>query len=395
MKRALLAALLSLLALSAGAADAPRGGFSTKSFGEGGGYKHPDAATGQYLEDAPRQEVPPSSSIDSEPRPPETNTPASAPIARVSPVAPVPGRPAAPRRDVAPPAKAAPRVSLWRGLVSPLDMPSSQAGVADPDEASERGRRDYDSHILGQYDAASRPRLEGAPEAPMSDASSVSSDAQRLFVSLELDPREAGSLRDAVAGLGTAVGFSADARFQPLSGPAGTSLISGWIPAAQLGLAAMQPGIKRVRVETNPRPSPAREISGEFLVGLRLEDSSRAREAVEAGVRALASTSGFRLTRVIGLETAPDGRVVAVISGVLPLSRLSRAMGRSEVVMITPLSASAASAPAEEAPLSRAGGFARFVAERGLWLLLLTLAMALPGLRRAVGRALSVFVPYR
>ena len=133
MKRALLAALLSLLALSAGAADAPRGGFSTKSFGEGGGYKHPDAATGQYLEDAPRQEVPPSSSIDSEPRPPETNTPASAPIARVSPVAPVPGRPAAPRRDVAPPAKAAPRVSLWRGLVSPLDMPSSQAGVADPE----------------------------------------------------------------------------------------------------------------------------------------------------------------------------------------------------------------------------------------------------------------------
>lgn len=355
MKRAFLAALFALLASAASSAGAPEGGFSTKSFGEGGGYKHPDAATGQYLEEAPRMDVPPPSPVTS----------------------PAPS----------------PRVSLWSGLVQPLDMPSAQAGSADADAASEAGRRDYESHILGQKGARARPRAEAASGAPKAAAATPPAGERRLFVSLELDQREAGSLRDAVAGLGASVGFSADSRFQPFPGPAGTSMISGWIPASRLGSAVSQPGVKRLRVETTPRPSPAREISGEFLVGLRLEDSSRAREAVEAGVRALASTAGFRLTRVVGLETAPDGRVVAVITGLVPLSRLSKVMARSEVIKLSPLDASPA-APAPR-PASRSRRFARFVLERGLWLLLLTLAMALPVLRRVAGRALQVFVPYR
>ena len=272
-------------------------------------------------------------------------------------------------------------------------MPAAQAGVSDPDTASERGRLDYESHILGRKDSPARPRLGGELPEPKAEGFPRAGHEGRLFVLLELDPREAGSLRDAVAGLGASVGFSADARFQPHSSPEGTSLISGWIAASQLGLAVGQPGVKSLRVETTAAPA-AREISGEFLVGLRLDGSSGARQAVDAGVRALASAAGFRLSRVVGLETAPDGRVVAVIAGFLPLSRLSKALGRPEVVQITPLSSSAPPPAVGERP-SLARGFAHFVAERGLWLLLLTLALALPSLRRAVGRALCVFVPYR
>lgn len=363
MKRALPAALLVLLASAAAAADAPGGGLSVKSFGEGGGYKHPDAATGQYLEDVPRREAPSAS----------------------------------PRAEPAPERAPAPRVSLWSGRVSPIERPPARAGAADsdPDTTRDLGRRDYESRVLGREDLSARPRVDGPPEAPGSEGAAPAVDEPRLFVSVELDPREAGSLRDAVAGLGASVGFSADARFQPLSGPSGVSMISGWLPASQLGLAVSQPGVKRLRVETSPRPSPAREITGEFLVGLRLEDASRAREAVDAGVRALTSTAGFRLTRVVGLETSPDGRAAAVIAGLLPLSRLSKAMGRPEVIKITPLSSSPAPLAAAPERPSRILGFARFMAEDGLWLLLLTLAAALPTLRRAVGRALSVFVPYR
>lgn len=347
MKRALPAALLVLLASAAAAADAPGGGLSVKSFGEGGGYKHPDAATGQYLEDVPRREAPSAS----------------------------------PRAEPAPE-----RAPARAGAVNP---------DSDPDTTRDLGRRDYESRVLGREDLSARPRVDGPPEAPGSKGAAPAVDEPRLFVSVELDPREAGSLRDAVAGLGASVGFSADARFQPLSGPSGVSMISGWIAASQLGRAVSQPGVKRLRVETSPRPSPAREITGEFLVGLRLEDSSRAREAVDAGVRALTSTAGFRLTRVVGLETSPDGRAAAVIAGLLPLSRLSKAMGRPEVIKITPLSSSPAPPAAAPERPSRILGFARFMAEDGLWLLLLTLAAALPTLRRAVGRALSVFVPYR
>lgn len=349
-----------MTAVSAFAAGAPRGGLSAKSFGEDGGYRHPDGAAVQYLEDEPRRDRPSPDPL---------------------PAHPPPAAPAAPG-------------SLLSGLVQPLDMPAEDAGAADADSASELGRRDYESRLLGLEDAPTRPRTRGPERSPTAHAGAGEG---MLFVSLELDPRESGSLRDCVAGLGAVAGFAADARFEPLAGPAGSVLISGWMPAAGLAAALSRPGVKRLRVETRPRPSAPRQTMGEFLVRLRLEDPAHARAAVDAGVAALASAAGFRLTRVVGLETSADGRGAAVVAGRLPLSRLAKAMGRADVLKISPLGPASADASESLSPARPSGArsFARFALERGLWLVLLTLAMALPLLRRAAGRALRVFVPYR
>jgi hypothetical protein len=280
-------------------------------------------------------------------------------------------------------------------------MKGSDAASTDPAQARENGDRDYETHILGMKAATARPAL-GAPQAPAQASPSSAPGAARaegsqVFVSLEIDPREAGSLRDAVAGLGASTGFAADARFEAQAGPGGSALISGWIPAARLGDALSRPGVKRLRVETRARPSAPRETRGEFVVGLRVDDASRAREGVDAGVRALTSAAGFRLTRVIGLETAPDGRAVAVVFGSLPLSRMAKAMSLSEVAKILPAGGEPPSPAAGGAPAPRQGltGFMRFAAERGPWLIILTLLLALPSLRDPARRLASVFSPYR
>src|SRR4051812_19823666 len=50
-----MALVATAAALSAPAAPAAEAPFSTKSFGEGGGYTHPDAAVGQYFETKPEK----------------------------------------------------------------------------------------------------------------------------------------------------------------------------------------------------------------------------------------------------------------------------------------------------------------------------------------------------
>jgi hypothetical protein len=290
---------------------------------------------------------------------------------------------------------------LWNGLVQPLEMSAAQAGAAaDPDAARAQSDRDYETHILGAGSGAARPAL-GAPAAPTGRATSMSvasarADGGKVFVSLTLDPRESGSLRDAVAGLGAAAGFAADARFEAMPGPGGTVRYSGWIPAERLGDAMARPGVKSLRVETRPQPSNPRETTGEFLIGLRVDDVARARESVDAGVGALKSAADFHLTRIVGLETAPDGRAVAVVAGTLPLSRLPRALDLSEVAKIVPVGGETPP-PAAAAASDKAGlkGFAKFAVERGPWLIILTLLLLLPSLRGPARRAASVFSPYR
>jgi hypothetical protein len=278
---------------------------------------------------------------------------------------------------------------------------AAAADSTDPDAARANADSDYETHILGMKGAPARGALGSTPAsaAAASNASAASARASggKLFVSLALDPREAGSLRDAVAGLGSSAGFSPDARFEATPGPNGTVLYSGWIPAGRLGDALARPGVKSLRVETLARPSNPRETSGEFLVGLRVDDAAHAREGVDAGVSALTSAAGFRLTRVIGLETAPDGRSVAVVAGLLPLSRLSRAMGLSEVAKIVPVGGDV---PAPAAPVVPAGpggvsGFVNFAISHGPWLIILTLLLLLPSLRAPARRVAAIFNPYR
>ena len=420
MRLALVAALLVLSAAAVSAA-APRGGFSAQSFGEGGGYKHSDAATGQYLENAPRyNNAPPAPMpIKSAPLPPPPSLPASALLPEAaggSPVVKIPFAPPAAEssagpseeapansvEDSAPRTSPEPRSSPRRADAGPAVAVGAAVDDSGPDAVSEEGRRDYETRVLGLRDSPRRPPLQDPPGFRGPEAPARAEGERRLFVSIELDPREAGTLRDAVAGLGAATGFSPDARFEPLVGPSGLSMISGWIFASRLGEAVSRPGVRRLRLETGARPSFSTETSGEFLVALRVDDPSRAQEAVEAAVKSLATAVDFVSTSGARLETLPGGRTVAVVAGRLPLSQLSRAMGRPEVVKIVsrpwapPVPAPAAS-PGPSSPERRfsALGFARFVAEHGLWLLLITLALALPVLREALIRILCIFVPYR
>jgi hypothetical protein len=101
------------------------------------------------------------------------------------------------------------------------------------------------------------------------------------------------------------------------------------------------------------------------------------------------------LTRVVGLETAPDGRSVAVVSGELPLSKLPRAMALSEVVKIIPLGGEVPTPAPAEPSAGGLAGFAAFAAKRGPWLIILTLLLLLPSLRDPARRAAAVFSPYR
>ena len=413
MRRVFLAAAVFFAAVAAFADDPSAKPVKAGFIGEGGGYKAPDQATEQYQVGdqapppsaaAPAAAVPAPAVPADEAAPPPQAAPAAPAARSVSPGAAARAVAAVSRRgeSIPPEAKPAARRSLWNGLVQPLAMTAaSVAAETDPDAARADADRDYETRILGMKSGPAHPALSSRPMSA-SAASNASAAAARaaggkLFVSLALDSREAGSLRDAVAGLGAAVGFSPDARFEAMPGPDGTVLYSGWIPAGRLGDAAMRPGVRVLRVEARPLPSNPRETSGEFLVGLRVEDAARAREGVDAGVSALASFAGFRLTRIVGLETAPDGRAVAVIAGVLPLSRLPRAMGLSAVVKIVPVGGDDTPAPAAPAAKGEGGlpGFANFVMRHGLWLLILTLLLLLPSLRAPAWRAAAVFIPYR
>ncbi|HEX4048939.1 MAG TPA: hypothetical protein VH309_13930 [Elusimicrobiota bacterium] len=427
MRRAPLAAALLLAASAAAFGDpdpkAPEPKTMKANFiGEGGGYKAPDQATDDYLvgnQAPPADASTPAAAAPGPGIPAEgvASLPGVAPAAAAAPSrGPVPTRTAAPGRSIAArpaasarsapvPAAAKPagRQSLWNGLVQPLAMSGAAAAEAsDPDAARAGADRDYETHILGMKGAPERPSLASpsaaAAAAPASvPAAAAPSEGGKVFVSLALDPREAGSLRDAVAGLGAAAGFSADSRFEARPGPNGTVLYSGWIPAGRLGDAMSRPGVKSLRIETRAEPSTPLETSAEFLVGLRLQDPARAREEVDAGVSALKSASGFRLTRVIGLETAPDGRSVAVVSGFVPLSRLSQAMGLSEVAKIVPVGGDvpAPAAPAAAPGAGGVAGFAGFAVRHAPWLIILTLLLLLPSLRAPARRAAAIFSPYR
>jgi hypothetical protein len=428
VKRApLLAAAALFAAVAASAADTSDKPFKATFIGEGGGYKAPDKATDDYLMGEQNQGAAQAPAPASVPTP--TPSPARAtrveheavPASRPAPPSESPVRPASPGIDAptrpvsarpaasggrnAPiPGDARPsgRQSLWNGLVSPLGAAGSQASAdSDPDAARADSDRDYETHILGMKPAAARAALGAPPRAAPAPATAASvasarSNGGKVFVSLEIDPREAGSLRDAVAGLGASAGFTTDARFQAMPGPGGHVLFSGWLPASRLGDAMSRPGVKRLQVEPRAQPSKPRETSGEFLVGLRVDDAARARQSVDAGVAALTSAAGFRLTRVLGLETAPDGRSVAVVEGSLPLSRLSKAMGLSEVAKIIPVGGELPAPASDPSAAAKGGfsGFAKFAVERGPWLIILTLLLLLPSLRGPARRAAAIFSPY-
>lgn len=407
MRHALPALLIATLGFSTAyaAPDAPADAkpaakpspFSNKSFGDGGGYTHPTGEVGQYFETKPEMKPEP----EREEAKDEATTPARV-VREIKPVAATPSRPR-PRPFAAPEA--------GRPALSPTETASAErapaagrTAAANPggtslDAASDDARRDYESRLFGAAPEPRRPGLggldgrAGEPESAPAHAADSPTDGM-LFVSLELDSKEAASLRDAVAGLGAAAAFRPDARFQPTPGADGSVHISGWLPASRLGDAIARPGVRRVAVERSARPAGDHRLTGDYTVKLRVGDPAAPEESVSRSVRSLTEQTGFKPSRVFGFETAPDGSATALVAGTMPISQLSRALGHSGVIAVN---ASGAAVETDAAPAAPAGkrGFLDFVMARGLWLLLLTLVLALPSIGQAVKNGLAVFVPYR
>lgn len=385
--------------------------FSNKSYGDGGGYKHPDAAVGQFFEtkpqdspkEAPKEKPEPKPEPKAErPAPPKTEAkiPSAPSRPRPRPFAPVAVKTEAPKPAEVARVEPAPRAASITPD-KPAAPPAAPAvsGGSHLDSASEDARRDYETRLFGAPEGPRRQALADAkPEAPTAPAAPIAPiplNEGMLFVSLELDSQEAGSLRDAVAGLGSAAAFRPDARFQPLPGAGGSVRISGWLPASRLGDAIGRPGVKRVEVERGSRPAADARVTGDYLLKIRVADASRPEESIAESVRTLTARTGFALERVLGFETSPAGGATALVSGSMPVSQLGRALGLPDVIKVS--SALPADKPASEAPAAPAKktGFLKYVMDRSLWLVLITALLALPAVGRAVKKGLSVFVPYR
>lgn len=399
MRHLIPALVVTALALStAQAAPAKPSPFSNKVFGDGGGYKHPDAEVGQFFETKPDGKT------EEKPEPkPATPKPQLPTPAKVSPERPpLPASASRPRpRPFAPAAKAevpgAPRTET--AAMNPAPPPAASfAGAQEGalDSASEDARRDYEARLFGAAPEPRRPRLDDRPQPALAESDPAASLGEgMLFVSLELDSQEAGALRDAVAGLGSAAAFRPDARFQPRPAEGGAVRISGWLPASRLGDAIARPGVRRVEVERGGRPSGDVRVTGDYLVTFRVGEAARAEESIAASVGELTAKAGFKLERVLGIETTPAGGATALVSGTLPVSLLGRALALPGVIKVA--SAVPAPKPVLEAPIApvKKAGFLKFAMERGLWLILLTVLLALPTMGGAVKKGLSVFVPYR
>jgi hypothetical protein len=387
--------------------------FGTKSYGEGGGYKHPDAAVGQYFETKP--DLKPEGKADAKPE--KKPEPKPEPIAKVpskitpeikqvvvKPSRPRP-RPFAVKPDLAPAVvktEAAKEDALLLNTavsapkIGTQPVASAAAVTGGDDAASDDARRDYEARLFGAAPGPMRAGLaDSAKPNPAQPGIAESVGEGMLFVSLELEPQEAGALRDSVAGLGSAAAFRPDARFQPLPGEGGSVRISGWLPASRLGDAITRPGVRRVSVERGSRPAGDIRVAGAYLVKLRLNDAAHPEESIAEGVRDLSFMTGFKLDRVLGTQVQPGAGATALVSGTMPVSQLSRALAIASVVEINPSLSEAAELAAAPAPLQEKESFLKYVMARSMWLVLLTVLLALPLMGDAVKKALSVFVPYR
>ena len=362
---------------SAHALPAKTSPVSNKSYGDGGGYKHPDAVVGQFFETK--------SPSPAEIKPKRLQVPA-----KVTPEIQLVGP--------------SPTVIASRPRPRPFAPVTAKTGDVEGrlDSASEDARRDYETRLLGAAPAPRRAGLADSQVMPLTKpALSTATGEGMLFVSLELDPKEAGTLRDAVAGLGLAAAFRPDARFQPLPGEGGLVRISGWLPVSRLGAAIARPGVTRVMVERGSFPMGNNSLTGDYILKLRVSDAARPEESIAASVLELTVETGFKLDRVFAVETVSSGGAIARVSGTLPISRLARALALAGVIEInsvlpgsTPAAASDSSAAAGSA-LVQKEGFLKFVMARNLGLVLLTVLLALAAFGRILKRGLAVFVPYR
>jgi len=408
--------------------DAARSPFQTKFIGESGGYTQlpPDASdameTGAQqsgasaagsvpqVVDRPGLHPKPISGPSARPTTPPSLHPA---LTRPRPVVARPQAETSPVETAVPQEADRRRYSLWEGLAVPMELSGQKVGDVSEDEAATLGRKDYDTHILGQRDTGApqpalrapgavaagywsgRPLLSGAVGAEPSGGQA----APEVFVTLNLDLKKHpdATLKDAVADLGRIAGFRQDMRFEPAAVGAGPDqvVLWGWMHPGRVGAALQVPSVVRLEVNAAARRS-APETATDMLMGVRVPRDSGVAEAVARLERDLAA-SGLRVRRTIGTQTAPGtAETVLVVEASVPLSLLPRLMAHPDVVKMMPAPQAPAAAPRRRRPIAaQLRGFLAFAADQSPLLLVLTLLMLLPWVGSGVAAAVRVFVPYR
>jgi hypothetical protein len=417
-----------------------RSPFQTKFVGEGGSYTHlpPDAS--DAIETGAQQ----SGSLFSGSVPQVVERPGLRPLPVSGPVArpagppalhpaltrprPVPAQPqGAPSSAGTPAPQEADRsrYSLWEGLAAPMELPPQKIGDVSEDQAAVLGRRDYDSHILGQRGAGGIGSSAGAVRTDvLTDGAAASSDVSRderavlagawtprpdasqeagagpeVFVTLNLDLKKQpdATLRDAVADLGRLAGFRQDVRFEPaVVGSAGGQIaVWGWLHPQRVGQAMGVPAVSRLEVNPSARRLSA-ETSTDLLIGVRLPRDRALGEAAGSLENDLGAP-GLRVRRTIGTQTVPGtAETVLVVEASVPVSMLRRLLAHPDVVKMAPVPAPPAAAPQPKRQASvELRRFLGFAAEQSPLLLVLTLLMLLPWVGSGMAAAVRVFVPYK
>lgn len=294
------------------------------------------------------------------PAPPAALPPAArAPLPRVElPAYPELERPISDRRPY----------GLWPGAAAPLELPPSRETPA--------------------------PDAERLADAPAS-AGAASGDG-RMFVNLEMEVKEGGELKDAVAEASRASGFVADARFPILRSEAASRSVSvwGWLPSANLGLAARLPAVRRVTASSPARPSVGTAVS-ELLIGVRVRDGADPTTELARVRRELSAAAGVVWRRIIGYQAVPGSRDLAVIAlADVPIRSLAKVLEHSAVLRVAapPVDKNALE-PERYAPVPHpapiASGpvrFFQFALAESPALLIVTLVLLVPSLAAAARR---------
>ncbi len=403
--------------------------FHLKFVGEGGGSNpHAPADAADEWETAARQDG-------------AMNTGSGSSGAMDHPYAPLPLHPALrrprpvavrPRTDAVGPEPSVPtdadrrRYSLWDGLAAPMELSAQKIDGVSGDQAAVLGRKDYESHILGQRDAGATPSESRAPGAVLAGsgnsrafvsdavgapqanavsgpwyggaAGSAAAPVSEVFVALNLDLRKHpdATLKDAIADLSRIAGFRPDPRFEPAAVGAGPDQVAlwGWMPSSRVGAALQVPTVARLEVNPAAR-RVASETATDMLVGVRVPPGRSLAEAA-ALLERDPSVSGLRVRRTIGTQTAPGtAETVLVVEVSVPISLLPRLMALHDVVKMMPAPQQAEPQRPQRRPAEELRGFLAFVAGHSPMLLVLTLLMLLPWVGSRVAAVARVFVPYR
>ena len=277
-----------------------------------------------------------------------------------------------------PAARAGKPGTLWGTVGAPVEMTPDRLSKAGLDDAQSAANDEYERRILGGE----------TPQRPASSPLTLqpSTNPGKLFVSVEMSLPGEAPLRDAVADLTRATGFTLDPRFPAEPAMMGASptaarrvAVRGWLPTARIGDAARAPGVTRLEVERGGSMPSGTNTRTSLLVGLRMPVQMDAAPAFQRLIAELSQTADLRWRRTIGFQNLPGTTDVAlVIAADVPITRIPRLLEHPAVLKITPVEAPAVEPGAVES--STLARFARYARHQAPLLILATLIALLPSL---------------